>query len=271
MAKRAIGGGPPAGGAGPPERRAARAHVGTSGWAYGDWRGIFYPRGLRQGEWLAHYARFFDTVEVNASFYRLPSEKLIAGWLARTPDGFRFAVKAWRAITHFRRLRECEDLLADFFARIALFGDRLGPVLFQLPPRFPADPGRLASFLAMLPAGYRYAFEFRDPSWHTESVYRELRAAAAAFCAFDLAGLVGPRVVTADFLYVRLHGHERRYRGAYPEKLLADWASWLRRRLAEGREAWFYFDNTDEAAHAACDAMRLKRLLGETVEGTAGR
>ncbi len=243
----------------------AHAHIGTSGWAYGNWRGVFYPPGLRQGEWLAHYARFFDTVEVNASFYRLPGEKLIAGWRARTPENFRFAVKAWRAITHFRRLETCEDLLADFFARIALFGDKLGPVLFQLPPRFAADPKRLETFIAGLPRGYRYAFEFRDPSWHVEPVYGVLRAANAAFCPFDLAGLTGPRVVTADFVYVRLHGHERRYRGAYSEALLKDWAAWLRQCLEEGREAWLYFDNTDEAAHAVQDAMRLRSLLGEAV------
>ncbi len=249
--------------------RMAAAHVGTSGWAYPGWRGIFYPRGLRQSEWLGHYARFFDTVEVNASFYRLPSEKLVAGWCARTPEGFRFAVKAWRAITHYRRLADCEDLLAGFFARIARFGDRLGPVLFQLPPRFPADPGRLARFLGLLPKGHRYAFEFRDPSWHGEAVYRLLREAGAAFCPFDLAGLVGPRVITADFVYVRLHGHERRYGGAYGETLLADWARWLGDRLGEGREVWLYFDNTDEAAHAVFDAMRLKRILGLSMPDTA--
>ena len=238
-----------------------RARIGTSGWAYPDWREVFYPRGLRPAEWLAYYARVFDTVEVNASFYRLPTEKLIAGWLAHTPAHFRFAVKAWRAITHFRRLEDCADLLDQFFARIALFGDRLGPVLFQLPPRFPVDTDRLARFLERLPAGRRYAFEFRDPSWHIEPVYRTLRAAGVAFCPFDLAGLTGPRVVTADFVYVRLHGHEHRYRGAYGDALLADWAAWLRRQLEEHREAWLYFDNTDEAAHAVTDAMRLRRLL----------
>ena len=243
-----------------------RCRIGTSGWAYANWREAFYPRGVRQGEWLAYYSRFFDTVEVNASFYRLPSETLITGWLARTPEGFRFAVKAWRAITHFRRLEDCADPLDRFLARIALFGDRLGPILFQLPPRFPADPARLARFLEQLPPVHRYAFEFRDPSWHVDEIYRILERAGAAFCPFDLAGLTAPRAVTADFVYVRLHGHERRYRGAYDEGLLADWAGWLREQLARGRDAWVYFDNTDEAAHAVTDAMRLLRL----VEGPPG-
>lgn len=241
----------------------AEARVGTSGWTYANWRGLFYPPNLRQGEWLAYYAQNFDTVEVNASFYRLPGESLVRGWIAKTPDRFRFAVKAWRAITHYRRLEQCEDLVASFFARTPLFGDRLGPVLFQLPPHFPAEPARLEAFLRILPSGHRYAFEFRDPSWHDETVYAVLRDAGAAFCPFDLAGLRGPRVATADFVYVRLHGYERRYRGAYPEAVLRDWASWLRAQLGEERDVWVYFDNTDEAAHAVSDARRLRLLLAE--------
>ncbi len=240
----------------------ARARVGTSGWAYAHWRALFYPRGLRQGEWIRHYARFLDTVEVNASFYRLPREPSIEGWVARTPDGFLFAVKAWRAITHHRRLLDCESLLAEMFARLRRFGAKLGPVLFQLPPRFPAETARLAAFLEMLPVGHRYAFEFRDPSWHTEEVYALLRAHGAAFVPFDLAGLTGPRVVTADFAYVRLHGHERRYRGAYGEERLRDWARWCGEVLTAGGDVFVYFDNTDEAAHAVTDARTLRRLLG---------
>lgn len=235
--------------------------IGTSGWAYGNWRGVFYPRGLRQADWLAFYARHLDTVEVNASFYRLPRESLVRGWLAKTPEHFRFALKGWRAISHYRRLADCEDLLRPFFAVADLFGAKLGPILFQLPPRFPAEPERLDRFLATLPGGYRYTFEFRDPSWHTEEVYAILRRHDAAFCPFDLAGLTAPRVVTAGFIYVRLHGHARRYRGAYPDAVLADWARWLGRCLGEGREVWVFFDNTDGEAHAVRDALRLRAML----------
>ncbi len=243
----------------------AEARVGTSGWAYANWRGIFYPPGLRQGEWLAHYARHLNSVEVNASFYRLPRENLIRSWVERTPEDFVFAVKAWRVITHFRRLEDCGPLLDQLFARVALFGAKLGPILFQLPPRFPADPARLERFLEGLPDGHRYSFEFRDTSWHREDIYALLRARGCAFCPFDLAGLVGPRVVTADFVYVRLHGHERRYRGAYSRALLEDWAGWLRARLAEGRDVFVYFDNTDEAAHAVENARELAAMLREPV------
>lgn len=239
----------------------ADVRIGTSGWAYGNWRGAFYPAKLRQGEWLAFYARHLDAVEVNASFYRLPRESLVRGWLAKTPDHFRFALKAWRAITHYRRLADCDDLLPPFFAVADLFGSRLGPILFQLPPRFPAEPDRLARFLDGLPAGYRYAFEFRDPSWHGEEVYAILRRHGAAFCPFDLAGTTGPRVATAGFVYARLHGHERRYRGAYPETVLREWADWFARCRGDGRDVWVFFDNTDEEAHAVCDALRLRALL----------
>ncbi len=239
----------------------ARARVGTSGWAYAHWRGPFYPRGLRQGEWIHHYARFLDTVEVNASFYRLPRDSLIDGWVSRTPDDFLFAVKAWRVLTHYCRLEDCAEPLAEMFARIRRFGHRLGPILFQLPPRFPKDPPRLQRFLEALPAGLRYAFEFRDPSWHHEEVYALLRQQGCAFVPFDLAGLTGPRVVTADFVYVRLHGHERRYRGAYSEAQLRDWADWLAGELAAGRDVFVYFDNTDEEAHAVANARTLRRLL----------
>lgn len=239
----------------------AGVYIGTSGWAYRHWRRSFYPPDLRQEQWLAFYARHLAAVEVNASFYRLPEATLIRGWVAKTPEPFRFAVKASRAITHLRRLEDCADLITLFFARTQLFESKLGPILFQLPPRFPADPARLARFLAGLPTGLRYAFECRDPSWHDDAIYGLLRAHDAAFVPFDLAGQRAPRVVTASFVYVRLHGHEQRYRGAYPEPVLRDWARWLSHCRDQGREVWAFFDNTDEAAHAVRDALRLLALL----------
>ncbi|GBD42286.1 hypothetical protein HRbin39_01675 [bacterium HR39] len=239
----------------------ARARIGTSGWAYGNWRGLFYPPKLRRGEWLVWYARFLDTVEVNASFYRLPSEELVRRWVAHGPDDFLFAVKAWRAITHDRRLADCADLLEQVYARAEPFGAKLGPILFQLPPRFPADPPRLADLLALLRRDRRHAFEFRDPSWHSGEVYRLLERHDCAFVPFDLAGLTGPRVATASFVYVRLHGHERRYRGRYTREQLEDWAGWLAERLEEGRDVFVYFDNTDEEAHAVVNARELRAML----------
>ena len=239
----------------------ARHWIGTSGWSYRNWRGGFYPKALKPGDWLGFYARSLSCVELNASFYRPPRESLLEAWAARTPPEFRFAVKAWRAITHFRRLRDCEALVADFFARIGRLGDKLGPVLFQLPPGFAADPARLDAFLGGLPSGPRIALEFRDPSWHDAETYAVLEAHGAAFCPFELAELRAPRVVTADFTYVRLHGRAARYRGCYGEAELAEWAAWLQAQLALGRDVYLFFDNTDDADHAPRNAQHLDALL----------
>ncbi len=239
----------------------ARFWVGTSGWSYANWRGSFYPAGLKPGDWLGYYAGILHSVELNASFYRLPQEKTLRAWVDKTPDGFLFSVKAWRAITHFRRLAGCREQLQAMLARLDLLGDKCGPILFQLPPRFAVDLPRLDAFLDQLPAERRYAFEFRDPFWHTAAVYDALARHNAAFCPFELAELTGPRIVTADFVYVRLHGHRVRYHGAYGEASLADWVEWLELRLTEGRDVYVYFDNTDEADHAVRDARRLEALL----------
>ena len=239
----------------------ARHWVGTSGWSYANWRGAFYPRGLKQGLWLAHYAERLRSVELNASFYRLPSPAFVAGWVERTPADFLFAVKAWQLITHRKHLRDCAQHLTDFYDRLDGLGPKFGPALFQLPPRFGVDPPRLEAFLEGLPAGRRHAFEFRDPSWHCEAVYDLLRQHGAAFCPFELAEQRTPRIVTADFVYVRLHGREGRYRGRYSPQALSGWARWLRKQMAEGRDAFVYFDNTDDATHALDNAQQLDRML----------
>jgi uncharacterized protein YecE (DUF72 family) len=241
----------------------ARAYVGTSGWSYAHWRGLFYPRGMKQGAWLGHYARHLGSVEINASFYRLLDSEMIARWIEATPPDFRFAVKAWRTITHFKRLSSCEEELATFFERAAPFGNRLGVVLFQLSPGLERDDKRLKRFLAELPGKYRYAFEFRHPSWHAAETYRLLERHDTSFVSFELAKLTAPRQVTASFVYVRLHGHKARYRGAYSDSALADWADWLSGRMAEGRDVYCYFDNTDEADHAVRNALTLDGFLRE--------
>jgi len=239
----------------------ARSWIGTSGWSYDHWRGPFYPSGLKRGDWIGYYARQFATVEINASFYRPPAATTLAGWVAKTPDDFVFAVKAWRAITHFRRLRDCAGLLAGFLDRLAPLGAKLGPLLVQLPPRFHLDLARLDAFLALLPQGRRFAFEFRDPSWHGDAVHERLADHGAAFCPFELGAARGPRVATADFVYVRLHGREPGYRGDYDDAALADWAVWLGDQLGQGRDAYVYFDNTGEGDAALRNARRLAELV----------
>lgn len=239
----------------------AEARVGTSGWSYAGWQGSFYPRQLRAGERLGFLARHLRTVELNATFYRLQPAERFASWAAATPATFRFAVKAWRAVTHFRRLAACADLLRVFFDRLIPLGARCGPILLQLPPRFAADAPRLDAFLATLPGTHRYALEFRDPSWWSDAVLRILHRHRAAFCVFELGALRSPRLVTTDLVYLRLHGRERRYRGAYGEPALRAWAAWLASELALGHDVWAYLDNTDEADHAVRDALCLQALL----------
>jgi uncharacterized protein YecE (DUF72 family) len=235
--------------------------VGTSGWTYPNWRGTFYPKGLKQADWLAFYAERFATVEINASFYRLPTPAMIARWAAITPPGFLFAVKAWRLLTHERRLRDCAEPLHIFLERIAPLGEKLGPVLFQLPPGLRLDLPLLEGFLAGLPPGPRYAFEFRAPGWWTDPVLALLERAGAAFVSFELAELHSPRIATGPLAYARLHGHQHRYRGPHPEPVLADWAAWLRAERRIGRDVFVYLDNTAEADDAVADALRLRRLL----------
>ncbi|HEX7464801.1 MAG TPA: DUF72 domain-containing protein [Actinomycetota bacterium] len=231
--------------------------VGTSGWQYEDWRGSFYPQDLPKGAWLAHLAKRLPTVEVNSSFYRLPPSGVFRSWREQTPDGFVVAVKASRYITHVRRLRECRDPLALLWSRVQELGPRLGPVLFQLPPRFPAAPGRLRDFLAVLPPRMRAAFEFRDPSWVNEEVLALLDEAGAAFVLADRPGARVPDLVTGGWSYVRFH--QGRYDGPdYPREKLRRWA----RRISalSAREVLAYFNN-DAGGAAVRDALTLTELL----------
>ncbi len=233
-------------------------HIGTSGWVYPHWRGRFYPRELAQTAWLGYYARHLASVEVNRSFYRLPSREHFAAWRRETPEGFVFSVKASRYITHMKKLRQPELTLPPLLEAMAGLQEKQGPVLFQLPPNWRLDAGRLSGLLAALPAGLRAAFEMRDPSWHTDAVLDRLAEHGAAFCVYDLGGVQSPRRVSADFLYVRLHGPDVPYRGRYGDAALRDWADWIQRQRVDA--AYVYFDN-DQAAHAVQDALQLKALL----------
>lgn len=236
-----------------------RYFIGTSGWHYAHWRGVFYPEGLAAEQWLGFYARHFNTVEINSSFYRLPAPETLARWRGDAPPGFRFAVKASRFITHMKKLKDPESSLADFRRVVGGLGPRAGPVLFQLPPRWRVDAGRLAAFLGALPRDWRCAFELRDPSWHCPEVYALLRRHRAAFCVFDLGGFTAPLELTADFGYLRLHGPAEAYAGRYGIRRLRAWAAAIRGWRA-AREVYVYFDN-DEAGYAVADALELKGLL----------
>ncbi len=235
-------------------------YIGTSGWNYPHWRDAFYPSGLPPADWLRFYARHFPSVEINATFYRLPSHETLDAWRDAVPPDFRFAVKASRYITHLKKLKDPDSSIASFFERLERLGDRLGPILFQLPPRWHVNIERLAAFLDALPAGYRYAFEFRDHSWWDPAVTDLLASYGAAFCIFDLDGQTSQSVTTTDFVYLRWHGADGPYRGGYCDAQLRSLANRLQRWLDDGQDVHMYFDN-DTEAQAPRDAARLQELL----------
>ena len=239
----------------------ARVHVGTSGWHYKHWCGPFYPEKHSPAKMLEFYLAHFDTVEINNSFYKLPSEQTFANWRQATPAGFCFAVKASRFLTHNKKLKDPENALHNFLPRAQALKEKLGPILFQLPPRWRVNVERLREFLHALPRHHRYAFEFREPSWNTEAVYAELRRCNAAYCIFELDRYTSPLEVTADFAYVRLHGPGGRYQGSYSHSMLRQWAEWIR-RWDTLRDIYVYFDN-DQAGYAAQNALQLKRLIAK--------
>ncbi len=236
-------------------------HIGTSGWHYGHWKGPFYPDALSAKEFLVFYSRKFQTVEINNSFYKLPEESTLEAWKETVPPGFIFAAKASRYITHMKKLKEPRQSLATFLDRIAVLGDKLGPILFQLPPRWSCNPERLRHFLAALPGRFRFAFEFRDPSWINDQTCQALAEHGAAFCIFEIAGYLSPKEVTADFVYIRLHGPGGAYEGSYDTPTLAGWAGAIRSWAAQGKEVFCYFDN-DQAGFAAQNALELQEMLG---------
>lgn len=237
-----------------------RIWVGTSGWLYDHWIGPVYERGLDSGARLASYARSLDSVEVNSTFYGLPSAAAVGGWRDATPKDFLFAVKASRFITHMKKLKDPAESIGRFFSAVEPLGDKLGPILFQLPPRWRANPERLEAFIAALPPGRRYSFEFRDESWHCGEILKLLARHGAAFCIFDLEGRQTRAEVTADFAYVRLHGPDGAYRGSYSEEALEGWASRIAEWRDSGLDCYCYFDN-DEAGYAFANAVRLKEML----------
>ena len=264
---------------------AGRVRIGISGWRYAGWRGDFYPAGLVQRRELSYAAERLTTIEVNGSFYSLQRPSSWERWRDEVPEDFVFAVKGPRFITHLRRLRDCEQALANFFASgVLLLGDRLGPVLWQLPQSLAFEQDLVDAFLAALPrtsseaaelarrhdgkvkepstvcpgdAPLRHALEFRSPSFATEEALALLGHHEVACVLADTAGR-WPKVdrLTTDFAYVRLHGDRELYASGYDDDALDAWATRLRSWSAEGVDAWCYFDN-DAKGHAPYDAMRL--------------
>lgn len=238
----------------------ARAWIGTSGFEYAHWRGGFYGPNLPRTRWLEFYAQRFDTVELNATFYRLPGAETFERWAGRVPADFRFAVKASRYLTHIRRLREPGEPLDRLWTRASRLGERFGPVLYQLPPRWKPNPGRLDGFLAAVPQSHAQAIEIRDARWYRGDILGLLERGGVALCLHDMPGSATEPRPVGPFVYVRFHGSGERYGGAYPHQRLRAWADRIAGWTAAGLPVWAYFNN-DLGGHAVRDAERLRDLV----------
>jgi uncharacterized protein YecE (DUF72 family) len=237
--------------------------IGTSGWYYDHWKERFYPAGLPKSKWFEYYAQHFDTVEINNTFYHLPKEQTLRRWRELAPEGFLYAVKANRYITHIRKLHAAAEPLERFFERVNLLKNTLGPILYQLPPSLHKNLDLLAGFIKLLPKNKTAVFEFRHESWYTDETFDLLEKTGVGFCIHDMPGNESPRLVSGQVIYIRFHGTTGRYAGDYPESQLQDWADWLKAQTQKVRAIYVYFTN-DSQAHAVKNAKQLRRLLGKS-------
>jgi uncharacterized protein YecE (DUF72 family) len=239
-------------------RARGQLRIGTSGYQYPHWRSVFYPERLPTREWLRYYSTRFDTVEINNTFYQLPSEKTFDTWRETAPEGFCFALKFSRYGSHVKRLKDPAPTIQRFLERAERLRLSLGPILVQLPPRWHVAPDRLEGFFSAAPPEHRWAIEFRDPSWLCEEVYAILRRHEAALCVHDLIER-HPREITAPWMYLRFHGE--RYAGSYSHQALRAEAKRIRSHLRDGLDVFVYFNN-DAEGYAPKNAEQLRRYVG---------
>ncbi len=234
--------------------------LGCSGYFYWGWKGRFYPKELKPKDWLHYYAKFFNTVEVNSTFYNFPKKENLRRFYRETPEGFLISVKANRLITHMKKFIGTEELIRDFYSVVDEgLREKIGCILFQLPPSFRYSEENLEKILDQLDPSFRNVVEFRHESWWREEVYEELRKRGVAFCSVSSPKLPEELVQTSDFVYIRFHGKEGWYRYNYSEEELKGWAE--RIRSAPAREVFAYFNN-DYNAYAPFNCMKLMELLG---------
>ncbi len=234
-------------------------YIGTSGWHYGHWRESFYPKGLAKSKWLEFYSGHFSTVEINNSFYQLPSEKTFTNWRDSSPPEFVFSVKVSRFVTHIKRLRNAAEPVAKFIARARLLKGKLGPLLYQLPRNMKRDCEALEDFVKMLPEEACHVFEFRHNSWFDDRVFDILRRYNIGFCIYDMTDFTTPMVTTSGFGYMRFHGSRWLYGGGYSDKELEGWA----RKITDLKVGMVYaYFNNDAEGFATRNALMLKHLLG---------
>lgn len=242
----------------------SRLYIGTSGWSYKHWEGIFYPKEVKLAKYLEYYTTKFNCVELNSSFYHLPQKKTVSGWVQRTPDAFKFCPKLSRYITHQKKLIDIEEPLQKFFDLFEEMKKKLGPVLIQLPPGLEFDPSLIEEFLELLKKRYhshRFAIEVRNRTWITDHFFNLLEKYGIAFVIAD-SGTRFPyhETVTTDFVYLRFHGHESLYASNYSEADLAGYAQKIKHWLEQGNKVWGFFNN-DFHGFAVKNAERLRNLI----------
>jgi uncharacterized protein YecE (DUF72 family) len=242
----------------------APVRIGCSGWIYQHWRGLFYPQDLPVKRWFEFYAAEFDTVEINNTFYRLPKPETFEAWRKQAPAGFCYAVKANRFLTQAKKLKDCAEPLERQMRSFNALRPALGPILYQLPPRFKINLERLESFLALLPDDTTNVFEFREPSWHTEETFALLDCYGASVCTHDMPGSNSPDIAVGPIGYLRFHGGTGKYVGRYSDAALLDRADWIVARVREGRPVWAYFNN-DIGGHAIHDAQTLRAMVRQAL------
>lgn len=241
----------------------SRIFIGTSGWSYDSWKGVFYPEKLPKTKYLDHYASSFSTVEMNSVFYQLPPAKVVAQFAREVPDDFVFSVKANRYITHIKRLNGGREILPPFLSRMDILGENIGPIALQLPPNWGFNRERLKSFLDAIPRDRRFVFEFHDSSWFNESTYEALAEKNAALGIFQAGEKITPRISTADFVYVRFHKPKVK-KGSKIPGLLDTWTEEFRAWKGSGKDIYCYFDQAGDDC-AIADALRFREGIEDAI------
>ena len=238
-------------------------YIGTCGFYYDDWKGVFYPENLSKTKYLDFYIEHFDTVELNSTFYHLPKQKTVIHWREKAREGFLYSLKAYRGITHYKKLKDVKEDLYLYLHLIKPLKPFLGIVLFQLPPSLKKDILLLADFLALLPSSFEYAIEFRSDSWYEEDVFDLLKRYEIAFCIHDFSKKITPLITTSKNVYIRFHGPSGRYRGSYEDSYLKEWAKRIK-ELSEKNLRVFCFFNNDFEGNAVLNAKTLKSFLEDS-------
>ena len=235
--------------------------IGTSGWWYEHWRGKFYPSNLDKNEWFSYYTKFFESVEINSTFYRLPFPNMVRGWAKKAPSSFKFTLKMWRRITHLKKLRDTKEDLNIFMERISPLKDNLGALLYQLPPSLKCNPELLENFIKQLPQGIDQVIEFRDKSWLTQNIFSILEKYRIAYCIISMPDFPEIVKITSKVSYIRFHGKKILYGSSYSEEELLYWANVIKSLFSQGVERVYAYFNNDYEAFAVFNALRLKEIL----------